>query len=478
MRKHILETFDTVYILDLHGSNKKQETAPDGSKDENVFDIMQGVSINLFVKTGLKSKGQLATVFHCDLFGLRQHKYDVLQDNELNTLDWKQIEYREPEYFFVQKNLKLQQTYEKNFSINDLFSVNASGVTTHRDNFVIDFNKNALLDRVSLFYELSNTDEQITGKFELKDNRDWKITDARRQGVFDSKHIRAIQYRPFDGRHIYFDSNLIDFGREQISQHFHNKENLGLVTPRQATTQEWSHVQVTNAMIDNRYQYSNRGRPLICPLYLYPENTNDLSESRIPNLDKNLIQQIAKILDLEFFSEKEAKKETFAPIDILDYIYAVLHSPNYRETYKEFLKIDFPRVPYPNKNTFWDLVALGGELRQLHLLDSPLLNNVIASYPQAGNNEVTRKMTKTSIGYEVINDTTGKVWINDEQYFDNVPLIAWEFYIGGYQPAQKWLKDRNGRTLNLDDIRHYLNIITALVETDRLMKEIDLIGVE
>ena len=135
-------------------------------------------------------------------------------------------------------------------------------------------------------------------------------------------------------------------------------------------------------------------------------------------------------------------------------------------------------MPYPNKDTFWSLVALGGELRQLHLLDSPLLSNTIATYPQAGNNEVTRKITKTSKGYEATNDSTGKVWINDEQYFDNVPLIAWEFYIGGYQPAQKWIKDRHGRTLNLHDIRHYINILTALIETDRLMKEIDLIGVE
>ena len=194
-------------------------------------------------------------------------------------------------------------------------------------------------------------------------------------------------------------------------------------------------------------------------------------------METSIIAKVAQKLNLEFTDEKQPKKGTFAPIDVLDYIYAVLHSPSYRNTYKEFLKMDFPRVPYPNINTFWDLVALGGELRQLHLLESSLLNKPIASYPIAGNNEITRKFTKTSIGYEAVSDTAGKVWINDEQYFDNVPLLAWEFYIGGYQPAQKWLKDRHGRTLNLDDIRHYLNIVTALVETDRLMKEIDQIGV-
>ena len=164
----------------------------------------------------------------------------------------------------------------------------------------------------------------------------------------------------------------------------------------------------------------------------------------------------------------------FAPIDILDYIYAVLHSPSYREQYKEFLKIDFPRVPYPkDKDTFWALVQLGGEIRQIHLLESPKVEDYITTYPKDGDNMITRKITKTNIGYESIDNSKGRVWINDEQFFDNVPLIAWEFYIGGYQPAQKWLKDRKGRALSFEDILHYQKIIVALSETDRLMKEID-----
>lgn len=188
-----------------------------------------------------------------------------------------------------------------------------------------------------------------------------------------------------------------------------------------------------------------------------------------------MLEQIAKGLALQFTAEKQTDLTTFAPIDLLDYIYAVLHSPNYRDTYKEFLKIDFPRVPYPKIGTFWQLVKLGGKLRQLHLLESECLSTPIASYPEAGDNVISRKLTKTSIGYEAIDEVTGKVWINDDQYFDNVPLLAWQFYIGGYQPAQKWLKDRHGRTLNIDDIRHYLNIITALVETVHLMGEIDIV---
>ena len=229
----------------------------------------------------------------------------------------------------------------------------------------------------------------------------------------------------------------------------------------------------------------------VFPLYLYSEEDNQTelldvkkTPTRTPNLDPKIVADIAKAIGLTFTNEKTAEAGTFAPIDILDYIYAVLHSPTYRETYKEFLKIDFPRVPYPtDADTFWQLVALGGELRQVHLLESPKLGAQIKAlglgYPMAGDNTVTRKMTKSSIGFEPeeADGSIGKVWINDTQYFTNVPLIAWEFYIGGYQPAQKWLKDRRERTLDHNDIKHYMNIIAALSLTADVMQQIDAIDV-
>jgi predicted helicase len=216
----------------------------------------------------------------------------------------------------------------------------------------------------------------------------------------------------------------------------------------------------------------------VFPLYLYPktigQQTIEKIAERVPNLNQEHIQQFAEKIDLIFASEKEKTKGTFAPIDILDYIYAVLHSPTYREKYKEFLKIDFPRIPYPkDKNIFWQLVKLGGELRQIHLLESPIVEQENTSYPNDGDNKITRKLGKND--FEVIDKEKGlgRVWINDQQYFDKVPVIAWEFYIGGYQPAQKWLKDRKNRELTFEDILHYQKIIVALTETDRLMKEID-----
>jgi len=185
-------------------------------------------------------------------------------------------------------------------------------------------------------------------------------------------------------------------------------------------------------------------------------------------------------LSLTFTNEKDTStssvsKKSFAPIDILDYIYAVLYSPTYREKYKEFLKIDFPRVPYPkNKDIFWQLVGLGGTIRQIHLLESSIVEKYITQYPIDGDNVVVKPRFDSAQR----DDNKGKVYINDTQYFDNVPQTAWDFYIGGYQPAQKWLKDRKERKLEFDDILHYQKIIVALSETDRLMKEIDKIKIE
>ena len=271
-------------------------------------------------------------------------------------------------------------------------------------------------------------------------------------------------------------------------------KNFGIVLGRQGQvvgSMPWNLVFMIDTLTDLNVYY--RGGGVVSPLYLYPEEDiqAELLESkekdtlaRKPNLDTEIVADIAKGIGLTFTAEKSDEAGTFAPIDILDYIYAVLHSPTYRETYKEFLKIDFPRVPYPSDaDTFWQLVALGGELRQIHLLESPKLAAQIKAlslgYPIGGDNSVIRKMTKTSVGFEPdeADSSIGKVWLNDTQYFTNVPLVAWEFYIGGYQPAQKWLKDRRERMLDHHDIRHYLNIIASLSLTNELMQQIDNINV-
>lgn len=267
-------------------------------------------------------------------------------------------------------------------------------------------------------------------------------------------------------------------------------QNIALLFPRQAVTERFGFF-ISKGLTDINYTGTagQFGAGLTFPLYLYPETAyqetiEDIS-IRTPNLNPEIVKQIASNLSLTFTNEKEEPSEgevcfanseevrpefrqTFAPIDILDYIYAVLHSPAYREKYKEFLKIDFPRVPYPkDTTTFWQLVKLGGELRQIHLLESPEVDKLITKYPVDGDNVVGKTSYKD-----------GKVFINETQYFEGVPEVAWNFYIGGYQPAQKWLKDRKGRTLDFEDILHYQKIIVALTETDRIMKEVDKVDVE
>ena len=478
MRWNLLKTYDKIYTIDLHGNSKKKETAPDGSADVNVFDIMQGVSINLFVKTGKKKANELGKLFHFDLYGKREMKYDFLSDNTLKTVPYKELPNIAPNYFFVSKDFDVQETYNNGIKITELFTLNNVGIVTARDGFTIHKTKFELQKTIEEF--LSLDDETARIRFDLgKDVRDWQVNFAKKdlQNNYPNKGaIVNISYRPFDIRWTFYTGKSKGFHcypRTEVMQHF-AKGNVGIVYKLGNAEENSASAMVSKNIIDFRSwsRPGMQGGDYIAPLYLYPEtNAQQIigqTAERTPNLNTDIIKQIAEKLGLTFTNEKETTENTFAPIDILDYIYAVLHSPNYREKYKEFLKIDFPRVPYPkDQNTFWQLVKLGGEIRQIHLLESPTVEKYITQYPIDGDNIVTKPK------YE-----DGKVYINNTQYFNHVPEIAWNFYIGGYQPAQKWLKDRKDRKLEIEDIFHYQKIIVALTETDRLMKEIDKIAIE
>ncbi len=465
MRKFLLESFDKIYILDLHGNAKKKETAPDGSPDQNVFDIMQGVSINIFIKTGKKDKKQLSDVFHFNLQGKREFKYETLLNSSVKGVDWVKLETKAPDFYFVKKDFDVFETYCKGFSVKSIFETISSGVKTHRDHFVIDYDIKGLSNRMETFYNHTNSEVELRMKFNLEDTQGWSMVDARK-GTYDKSFIYKMLYRPFDQRYIYYNQKLIDRGRESVMKHLQYRNNFALilVTQSQAANLDYFDcIYITNTMADTNM--FRRGGPSVFPLYLYPEEGQKTligSSERTPNLNPEIIKQIAASLNLRFTNEKETTPDTFAPIDLLDYIYAVLHSPSYREKYKEFLKIDFPRVPYPTEPTFWPLVTLGSQLRQLHLLESPQVEQFITGYPMDGDNVVDK------IKYE-----NNHVFINETQYFSNVPAVAWEFFIGGYQPAQKWLKDRKGRQLGYEDIFHYQKIIVALVETAKLMIKVD-----
>jgi predicted helicase len=479
MRKSIIDSFDKIYVIDLHGSSKKNERSPDGSKDENVFDIMQGVSINIFIKSNLDK----TEILHSDLYGLRVDKYEYLNNKNLSDINWNKLESVEPNFYLVPKDFKNQKAYESGFKTSNLFKVNACGLVTARDKLVIHFDKESLDNLIHDFIHLEENNFRIKYD-EKKDSRDWKYELALQDLKEQNGDYITIQHRPFDYRKTYYtgvSKGFMSYPRDEIMDNFKGKENYGLIVPRQLQS-DFHHSFITKNICDGNITSSARlfGAGYVCPLYLYPEKstqqTLDGNPERTPNLNKKIVQEIVKKLGLKFVPEKEETEGTFAPIDLLDYIYAVLHSPSYREKYKEFLKIDFPRVPYPeDPELFWQLVELGGELRQIHLLEHPVVEEFITTYPIAGSNEISNRLTKTDPGFipEDDDETTGKVWINEEQYFGNVPKKAWEFYIGGYQPAEKWLKDRRDRELSIDEIRHYQKIIVALMETDRLMQEID-----
>ncbi len=487
MRWNLLKVFDKIYTIDLHGNSNKLEKSPDGSPDINVFDIQQGVSINIFIKTGRNNTNSLADVFSTDLYGKRDFKYNYLLVNDLPKIEFKKLQPSSPYFFFVNSDSVLFDHYDKGFNVAKLMSNYTVGCVTANDGLNISFSKQEQASKIQDLREMQESDWRI--KYNRnKDSRDWTYQTAKKDGTDNNreKNYTQVSYRPFDYRWTLYTGNsrgLYSSPQPKIMKQFIQRENLGLVTARSNKSETCDHFFISKFMMETKCGERTTQSALF-PIYIYPETNGQQNiehdTERKPNLKPEIVQQIGAALGLTFTNEKETTADTFAPIDILDYIYAVLHSPTYRETYKEFLKIDFPRVPYPSDAAkFWELVKVGGQIREIHLLEGETVENYITSYPKTGTNEVTRKLTKTDIGFDLTDEVkqTGRVWINDEQYFEGVPLIAWEFYIGGYQPAQKWLKDRNGRVLTMEDIFHYQKIIVALSETDRLMKEIDIIGV-
>lgn len=446
MRKHLLNTFENIYILDLHGNAKKKEATLTGEKDENVFNIQQGVAISIFIRTQNKKAG-LGTVWHADLYGRRDHKFKTLENKDIRHIEWQSLKYSDPYYFFVPKDFRLEEQYNRGFKIDELFRTYSSGITTFKDNLVIGFTEDDLEKRKE---ELANTPEGILrSEFSLKDTRDWKlenvITDLGNSSILD------IAYRPFDIRKVIYSSKtkgVVSYPRYEVMKNMIRSNTSLLLTKKVTSFDSWQHVFVTNRISERCAVSLQTGEVgYTFPLYLYSNN-----EERSSNLEKNIIDKI---------NEKVVGATTE---DIFNYIYAVLNSPKYRNKYKAFLKIDFPRVPYPESNIdFKKLASLGTKLVELHLLGANSIGKFITSYPISGTDNVD----KTPEFKE------GRVFINETQYFGNVPQGVWEFYIGGYQPAQKWLKDRKGRTLTNEDIEHYQKMIVAINETIKVMKQID-----
>lgn len=445
MRHHLMKTFDEIYVLDLHGNANKKETAPDGSKDENVFAIKQGVAILIAVKPKGRRKDKLAKVFRADCFGIRSKKFSFLNENDLASMKWSPLVPSTPQYAWTVRDYQLERVYQNGFSVADLFRISSVGVVTSRDQFVIDTNKERLAKRIQGFLQSESVSKALAN-FGLRENKKWKAVDALKH-EFDEDNIVPISYRPFDNRFVYYHEDFIERSRKKVMKHMGN-DNIALIVVRQVKAgKSYQHVFVSYNIPESTL-ISNKTSEIdyVFPLYLYAEDG-----SKNSNLNRDIVKRIESVVG------------EVVPEDIFDYIYTFLYSPSYRDKYSQFLRTSFPCVPYPNdRKRFEALVKLGRELRLLHLMQSPLLDQLITTYPVHGSNIVEKLEYKK-----------GNVYINKEQYFGNVPETAWKFWIGSYQSAQKWLKDRKGYKLSSDDLVHYQKIVKALVETDRLVEAID-----
>lgn len=486
MREELLKTFDDIYIVNLHGNALMGEKTPQGGADENVFDIRQGVAIALFVKQD-RPAGP-THVRYTDLWGKRDEKYEYLFEYDVESVGWETLTPTAPHFFFVPRNLELSREYARGWNVTSILTKHSGGVKTHRDHFALDFQRESLQNRIKELRGTENSDEQIRLKYRLEDTRDWHLVESRNalRGRDDWANDFALcTYRPFDSRWIFYSGDVVELPRKQVMRHM-LLPNLSLCTMRQVVGDPFRHVMVSRNLNDMNLLTSHHVSQVTFPLYLYttPEDTAGtlfatLEPAREPNLAPQFITAVKETLRLAFIPDGCGDLEhTFGPEDVFHYLYAVLHSPAYRQRYAEFLKIDFPRVPLTSDRTlFRTLAGLGRTLVALHLLESPLLDTLLTRFPEKGANVVenVRYAEPQHAGGQLPAPAIqgGRVYINTTQYFEGVPPDVWEFYVGGYQVCHKWLKDRKGRKLTWNDIQHYQRIIVALHETIRLMAAID-----
>jgi predicted helicase len=477
MRESLMKSFDEIAVLDLHGNSRKKETAPDGSKDENVFDIQQGVAIHSMIKDPDKSK----KVLRGDLYGKRREKYEWLEGHDLSNTEWTEIKPQSEFYFFTELNRSLRDSYKRYIQVTDIFKSYSNGIKTHRDYFVVDSDKNKLKRRIISFLDTNKTDEEVRLLFDLNDNRDWKLSNKRRAIQNDENwrdHFTKVLYRPFDSRHIFYHKDAIDFGREEIMKHMLFDKSLGLSIGRQwgaVGSKVYDTVLISDKIVDTNL--FRRGGNALFPLYLFNEKLNsnrkdsdgtismvfetelDTNEGT-PNINKELYKLF----------EHSYKNRPF-PEQILNYIYAVLNAPTYRQTYAEFLKSDFPRIPFTTDyELFKEMASLGEKLGRLHLMKSDKLNTPIAKFEGEGSKVVAKKK-KIGRNYKPEEE---RVYINkDGQYFDGIPEEVWNYQVGGYQVLDKYLYDRRERELTNDEIQHFCKVATALHHTIEIQQEID-----
>ena len=506
MRYHLLRTFSAVYVLDLHGNLDKGETTSEGERDDNVFDIKRGVAVTLLIKRE-GDPGGLAEVYRADLWGRRREKYDWLGAHDVTSTEWERVEPQAPRYLFLARDRKRVEEYEQGQSLPESMPLNSAGIVTARDALTVHFSDADVWATVQDFAALAPETARATYGLK-KDARDWKVhlaqADLRESGPARERIVNVL-YRPFDVRSTYYTGHSRGFHcmpRGEVMRHMIAGPNLGLVWTRpMSPTYEFS-VLVTDGLIDQcavGNKSAGAGISYLGPLYRYPaperRQPDDLfstslagtepggsSQDREPNLSPPFVAALETATGLAFVPDGTGDLDaTVGPESVLHYAYAVFHSPAYRERYADLLRIDFPRLPLTSDaDLFRQLCALGARLVGLHLLrDVPAEGRpdligqplaVEAGYPVYVPPGAPIGKTLAGAGAEA---AVGRVYLNPTAYVEGVAPGTWAAQVGGYQPLEKWLKDRRGRTLTFSDVEHYVRTAAALHATRALMAEID-----
>lgn len=468
MRKKLLESFDKIYILNLHGDSNIGEVGPNGGKEENVFDIKQGVTITFFVKTGNKKIGELGQLFYNELWGDRNSKYKFLLKNKWDTTSWLPIDYDNKYFFFCPT--KTTKNYEGFTSLRAIFKSFSSGIVTGRDDLFINTSKESLKPKMRQVFDKNESDLNIQTNYNLTNPSGLKIISKRKKFSFDESIILPYSYRPFDLRYIYFEPKVFERARLDISRNL-LLDNIALITSRLTARKSFNNAIVVDSLPDYKLGDSTRGS-YVFPLYIYDDSSqNSSNHGQQSLLEKNgnesstISQEISSNFTPEFIKLiNNIYKTSVAAEDIFYYIYAILFSNIYRTKYGEDLCRDFPKIPFTSKlNIFLELSKLGKKLVSLHLLKDSDLNKPLAHFYGKDSELVNDK--------PVYKDK--KLYINDTQYFNEVEKEVWEFCVGGYQVLDKWFKDRTGKYLDDNDIRHVCRVITAISKTIEIQKEID-----
>jgi len=456
MRQSLLEGFDEIFILDLHGNSKRKETAPDGGKDQNVFDIQQGVSIGFFVKKEGSKKSGYASVYHADVYGERNVKYDFLLENTLSSTKFKKIDVVAPFYVFEHQDGDKRTEYLQGWKLTDIFPVHGSGITTARDHVVIGFEKSEVLKNAEFFRNSKLSDKEVCAKLQIPLKKGWSVERSRRLIKHEKNlesNMQTIMYRPFDKREIFYHDSLVWRTVRKVMGNMIEGDNIALVTARSNKSEIQNQFYVSKFMTEAKTGESTTQSALF-PLYCYANNDGfDLGDNKTINIKDEYLTALKKE-----FGSKDIETRFFY------YIYALFNSSEYRTRYAEFLKMDFPRVLVSKDEEFFSALSeLGRKIVQLHTMNFGNTKSIV-KFPTRGSNEVGL--------IKYITDSK-EIMINHDQSFTNIPLKVWEYEVGGHQVLSKWLKARKGRTLISVEIQEFKNIAYAIEQSIDVQSSID-----